>query len=70
MAAKLGVLKQGTLEEYQQQRWSTWAEQQDTLWQVTKQTNRNCKWIKNNSSFGQITGIQGKLNTTCKQNTS
>jgi len=26
----------------------------------------NCKEIKNNTSFGQITGIQEKLDTTCK----
>jgi hypothetical protein len=28
------------------------------------------KKLKNNSNFGQITGIQEKLNTTCKQNAS
>ena len=26
----------------------------------------NCKGIKNNINFGQITGIQEKLDTTCK----
>ena len=26
----------------------------------------NCKEIKNNTNFGQITGIQEKLDTTCK----
>jgi hypothetical protein len=26
----------------------------------------NCKGIKNNTHFGQITGIQEKLDTTCK----
>jgi len=26
----------------------------------------NCKGIKNNTNFGQITGIQGKLGTSCK----
>jgi hypothetical protein len=26
----------------------------------------NCKGVKNNSNFGQITGIQEKLDTTCK----
>jgi hypothetical protein len=30
----------------------------------------NCKGDKNNSNFGQITGIQEKLDTTCKQNAS
>jgi hypothetical protein len=30
----------------------------------------NCKIIKNNTNFGQITGIQEKLDTTWKQNTS
>jgi hypothetical protein len=28
--------------------------------------NTNCKRVKNNTSFRQITGIQGKLDTTCK----
>jgi hypothetical protein len=28
----------------------------------------NCEGIKNNTSFGQITGIQEKLDATCKQN--
>jgi hypothetical protein len=27
----------------------------------------NCKGVKNNSNFGQITGIKDKLDTTCKQ---
>jgi malate/lactate dehydrogenase len=26
----------------------------------------NCKGIKNNTNFGNITGIQEKLDTTCK----
>jgi len=26
----------------------------------------NCKVFKNNTDFGQITGIQKKLDTTCK----
>jgi len=26
----------------------------------------NCKGVKNNINFGQITGIQEKLDTTCK----
>ena len=26
----------------------------------------NCKGVKNNTSFGQITGIQENLGTTCK----
>ena len=28
----------------------------------------NCKGVKNNTNFGQITVIQEKLDTTCKQN--
>jgi hypothetical protein len=28
----------------------------------------NCKGVTNSSNFGQITGIQEKLDTTCKQN--
>jgi hypothetical protein len=30
----------------------------------------NYKGVKNNSNFGQITGIQEKLDKTCKQNAS
>ena len=30
----------------------------------------NHKGIKNNANFGKITGIQEKLDTTCKQNAS
>ena len=30
----------------------------------------NCKGVKNNTNFGQITGIQEKMDTTCKQNAS
>ena len=26
----------------------------------------NCKGVKNNNNFGQIAGIQEKLDTTCK----
>ena len=28
--------------------------------------HKNYKWIKNNTSFGQITGVQEKLDKTCK----
>jgi hypothetical protein len=69
MAVKLGLLNQGTLAECQQQRWSTSEEQQDTHGQTTKQIT-NCKGVKTNSNFGQITRIQGKLDTKCKQNGS
>jgi hypothetical protein len=47
---------------------STW-EQQDTLGQILNKYT-NCKGVKINSNFGQITGIQEKLDTTCKQNAS
>ena len=40
MAAKLGLLKQVTPEEQQQQRWNTLEEQQDTLGQITKQMHK------------------------------
>jgi hypothetical protein len=39
----------------------TWADHK----QIT-----NCKGVKYNSNFGQITGIKEKLDTTCKQNAS
>ena len=33
-------------------------------------SSKNCKGVKSNNNFGQITGIQEKLDTTCKQNAS
>ena len=35
-------------------------------WTDYKTNNRNYKGIKNNTNSGQITGIQEKLDTTCK----
>jgi len=35
-------------------------------WTDYKTNNTNCKGVKNNSNFGQITGIQEKLDTTRK----
>jgi hypothetical protein len=39
-------------------------------WNRLKNKCTNCKGIKNNTNFAQITGIQKKLNTTCKYNAS
>ena len=36
------------------------------LGQITKQMHNFAKEVKNNTNFGQITGIQEKLDTTCK----
>jgi hypothetical protein len=33
---------------------------------VTEKLNTNCKGIKYNTNFGQITGIQEKLDMACK----
>jgi hypothetical protein len=35
-------------------------------WTDYKTNDTNCKRFKNNTSFGQITGTQEKLDTTCK----
>jgi len=35
-------------------------------WTDYKTNAQITKDLKNNTSFGQITGIQGKLDTTCK----
>jgi hypothetical protein len=35
-------------------------------WDRLQNKYTNCKGIKNNTSFRQITGIQEKLGTTCK----
>ena len=39
------------------------------LGQITKQMH-NCKRFKNSTNFEQVTGIQEKLDTACKQNAS
>jgi hypothetical protein len=39
-------------------------------WNRLQNKCTNCKGVKNNTNFGQITGIKEKLDTTCKQNTS
>jgi len=35
-------------------------------WDRLQNKCTNCKGFKNNTNFGQITGIQEKLDTTCK----
>jgi len=35
-------------------------------WTDYKTNIQNCKGAKNNTNFGEITGIQEKLDTTCK----
>jgi len=35
-------------------------------WDRLQNKRTNCKGAKNNNNFGQITGIQEKLDTTCK----
>jgi len=42
------------------------------FWDSYRSQNKytNCKGVKNNTKFGQITGIQGKVDTTCKSNAS
>jgi len=35
-------------------------------WDRLQNKCTNCKGAKNNTNFGQITGIQEKLDTTCK----
>jgi hypothetical protein len=35
-------------------------------WDRLQNKCTNCKGVKNNTNFGQITGIQEKLNRTCK----
>jgi hypothetical protein len=46
-------------------RWLTTEYSETTLGQITKQYT-DYKGVKNNSNFGQIIGIQEKLDTTCK----
>jgi hypothetical protein len=35
-------------------------------WDRLQNKCTNCRGVKNNTNFGQITGIQEKLDTTCK----
>jgi len=35
-------------------------------WDRSQNKCTNCKGVKNNTNFGQITGIQENLDTTCK----
>jgi len=35
-------------------------------WNRLQNKCTNCKGVKNNTNFGQIAGIQEKLDTTCK----
>jgi len=35
-------------------------------WDRLQNKCANCKAVKNNTNFGQITGIEEKLDTTCK----
>jgi hypothetical protein len=35
-------------------------------WDRLQNKHTNCKGVKNNTNFGQITGIQQKLDTACK----
>jgi len=37
-----------------------------TLGQIKKTNAQICKGFKNNTNFGKISGIQEKLDTTCK----
>ena len=39
-------------------------------WDRLQNKCTNCKGFKNNTNFGQITGIQEKLDTACKSNAS
>ena len=69
MAAKLGLLNQGS-----QNNNSSRDEIREKNSRIHLDRLQNkCtiyKGAKNNTNFGQITGIQEKLETTCKQNAS
>jgi len=64
MAAKLGLIKQGTPEESSRDE----INEKNSRVHLHRLQNKctNCKGVKNNTNFGQITGIQAKLDTTCK----
>ena len=61
MAVKLGLLKQVTPAEMEYMRRTA-----EYSWDRLQNKCTNCKGVKNNTNFGQITGLQEKLDTTCK----
>jgi endonuclease I len=66
MAAKLGLLK-GRWENISSR---DGVHEKNSRMHLDRLQNKytNCKGVKNNFNFGHITGIQEKLDTTCKQN--
>jgi len=65
MAAKFGLLKQGTKKNNSSR--DEICEKNSRI-HLDRLQNKytNYKGIKNNTNFGQITGIQEKLDKTCK----
>jgi len=65
MAAKLELLKQVTHKNNSKR--NEIHEKNSRINLDSLQNKRtHCKGVKNNTNFGQITGIQEKLDTTCK----
>jgi len=65
MAAKLGLLKQGRKKNNSN---TDKIHEKNSRINLDRLQNKytNCKGVKNNTNFGQITGIQEKVGTTCK----
>jgi len=66
VAAKLGLLKQGTGRRITAADMKYMRRTAGYTWDRLQNKCTNCKGVKNNTNFGQIIGIQEKLDTICK----
>ena len=66
MAVKLGLLKQGDARRITAAEMKYMRRTAGCTWADHERNNTNYKGIKNNTNFGQITGIQEKPDTTRK----
>ena len=66
MAAKLGLFKARDARRITAPEMKHMRRTAGYTWDRLQNKYTNYKGIKNNTNFGQITGIQEKLDTTCK----
>jgi len=66
MAAKLGTIKASDARRITAAEMKYIRRIAGYTWDRLHNKRTNCKRAKNNTNFGQITGIQEKLDITCK----
>jgi len=66
MAANLGTIKASDAGRITAAEMKYMRRTAGHTWYRLKNKCTNCKGVKNNTNFGQITGIHEKLDTTCK----